>query len=201
MDSSVLLLALRLKNFTGQRGQDVERFFQKFDCLSMALGWDEPRRCLMLPLFLDDKAYCGYEMLAEEERAGYDVVKTEMISQFRENRTKLGLWEELNKLKKKEAQTVTEFCGEVRNSARKVGGVSDEQIKSIFLLGLPAKLRCDVLSHGNLALKQTLEKARLYEAMLELGDTDTQNWQGKQKESINALDLREEIFKTRKELN
>ena len=109
VDNVIARLVDRLSNFTGESGQDVEFFFQKFERLAVVAGWTDIRKGVVIPLFLEDKAYFAYEMLNDEQRARYDLVKAAMIGQFRSNKLNLILWEDLKNSVKVDGQNVSDF--------------------------------------------------------------------------------------------
>ena len=173
-------------------GRMLNFFFKSLKGLAVVAGWTDIRKGVVIPLFLEDKAYFAYEMLNDEQRARYDLVKAAMIGQFRPNKLNLKVWEDLRNSVKVDGQSVSDFYYELQYKAQKIGDISDGEIKSIFLIGLPSKLRTEVLAHEPANIAEALQKARLYEA---ISDMEAQR---EKREEINLL---QEILETREILN
>ena len=88
------------------------------------------------------------------------------------NKSKLVLWKELSEKVKSNSQSVSEFYDEIRKEANNIGNIiSEEELKMIFIYGLPVRLRRQVAGHETATLKEALVKAKFYEALDEVNET------------------------------
>ena len=128
-------MGLRPGNFKGMA--DPEKFFKKFERLAAYGEWDKDKMAKVVPLLFDGKASDFYDSLEDDKRVDYDEMKKAVIQHFQCNKSKLVRWTELNQKVLVLDQSVADFHDELVEDARKLGGVSDEQLMICFVNGLP----------------------------------------------------------------
>ena len=103
---------------------------------------------------------------------------------------------------KQSDQSVSEFYDDLKEEAESVEGVTDEQLRSIFILGLPKSLRLQVAAQETGTLNEALDKARLYEALLDMGKVrgEVVTNQATTRENLKEAVLYEELKVTREEM-
>ena len=154
---------LRPGNYKG--ATDPEKFFKKFERLSSYGEWNEGKMAKVVPLLLDGKASDYYDSLDERKKNDYKQLKQSIVQHFKCNKSKLVRWTELNQKVLVLDQSVADFHDELVEDARKLGGVSDEQLMICFVNGLPNDFREFVALAEPKTLEESLTKARLYESL------------------------------------
>ena len=131
-------------SFLGEQNEDIEEFFQKFDCWAEMHNITEREKLLTLPLVFKDKAFDTYSLLTEEIKANYDNVVTAMKNEFTRNNTSLVAYYRLRQLKVLPGELEQKFYDRLLQKAKPFN-LSQMELMRLFIYGYPQELNEFVL--------------------------------------------------------
>ena len=149
--------------FRGEKHEDVKSFFLQLDRFHDLDNTSEEKKAGLLPFSLEGRSLDFYEGCNEALKRDYEQIKDAIISHFKNNKSEAHLWQELTRLNKKSDQTVLDFYLEIQKKANRIHGLTDRELKSIFIGGLPMQIRKQVEACEPSTLNMAFEKARLFE--------------------------------------
>ena len=151
--------------FKGEKDDDSEAYFNKLERWFKICNWGVDKKARAIAILFDGKAARFYEGLDETTRLNYEQAKKAMTKHFIPNQSHLTKWNNINKMKMKADQSVAEFYDEIRKAATKIEGITDMNLTSIFLNGLPKRLAEKVAEQQPKDLATALEKAKIFESV------------------------------------
>ena len=171
--------------FSGEEGQNIEAFFDKFEKWCMNQGHDDEYKLQNIIFCLDGSAYTSFKTMAPELKSSYPSLKKELITYYAP--TKLPVdeqFQQVQELKMKKTETVQTFFNLLMKKTQHLD-MSQEQKTVLFKAGLPRYIRKYVKLERPKSLTDTLIKAREAE---ELGsDYDEDGDMKEVKNSIQTL--------------
>ena len=149
--------------FRGEKHEDVKCFFLQLDRFHDLDNTSEEKKAGLLPFSLEGRSLDFYEGCNEALKRDYEQIKDAIILHFKNNKSEAHLWQELTRLNKKSDQTVLDFYLEIQKKANRIHGLTDRELKFIFIGGLPMQIRKQVEACEPSTLNMAFEKARLFE--------------------------------------
>ena len=156
------------KKLNGSSFENIERFKNKLNYVAKFVGWGDVEKATFVPLWLEGKLFDFYESLSQETKENFEQTMEVLIDHYRPNISRVAKWVEFTRKKMKRSQKVTDFYDELNSEARKMGNLSEDQIKLTFISGLSPDLAYKVAAEQPGDLAETLKKARHLESLSDI---------------------------------
>ena len=157
-------LKVKIPHFAGSKGQNIKRFFSKFEKVVAYYEIEENKILNLLGLHLERNALLYFDRLIEEQDGvlNYDIIKQNLLQRYDEQELKFVARARLHKRKQTKDERITHFYNDVLTKGHEIS-LNDDELLFIFLNGLKDETRLHVVCLEPQNIKEAFQKAKRYE--------------------------------------
>ena len=151
--------------FTGDKNQNIEAFFKRFESWCRKHGHDDIYKTQNFAFCLDGAAYTCYDSLPQATKDNYPLLKDQLITYYAPTQLPMDeQFEKLTDLKLRKGDSVQSYFNTIMKKTEKLDMPEAQKI-AIFKRGLPNYIRRYIKLEKPEGLLENLKKAK--EAVLQ----------------------------------